>query len=560
MARPAPAPADAFVRAAAQGLVRPGDSADAARAARAALEHVLQDQRSLVLEAQFTGFTHRGEAVGGLDAAVLRAAAQLIMLRVTRIGFTADADVDALETLFGVLSQPPGALAGGVIGALQAAGPRGVYVSTANDEVYKPATAASPADESSAAAPAIPSNEHEAETDFADFQLLDAPPEMEPLQHGSAVPPGKSAHGELQAAEGEDDALFHFFRTSSTSGNAGDAGDAGELIGSLQQADNLARYTELARTITRETVTRLDSGDPEEAVEMIRALAAETERHDRTRIFRDTAMQELRAASTDRTLQQLLTLLEARVDIRDRLLPLFSLLGPGAVAAVETLLFRTTNAALREAVFRALVVRRESSARLLERTLAETQSARARSILNLGGVGGIDAPIAWQWIGAACTHEDPTVRADGARNAGRLAGRPGLRLLIDLLGDTDTDVRRAAVQALATPGDASAVPFLARILSDSNDEELELEVLATFRRIATPEVLPPVASVLNRRQFFGGKRLARLKVAALGTASAVATRAARDVLAAAATSKDAEVASEAERLLVEWDRRSGGEK
>lgn len=531
--------ADAFVRAAAKGMVPGSDPAAAAAPARTALEQALQDQRSIVLEAQFTGFTHRGEAVGGLEPAVLRAAAQLIMLRVNRLGFTADADAGALETLFGIVARPPGELVGGVIAALEAAQPAGIYVSTASNEVYKPDAAAPPADAAPAQSGAASAAETESEesTDFADFQLLDAPPELGTMP---AAPPAPAPAPDARTPETEaaDDALFHFFRA--TAAPVPDA-DAAQLIASLHGADNLARYTELARTVAREAVSRLESGDPSEAVKLVRALAAETERQDRTRIFRDSALQELRTLAVDGPLQQLLTLLEARAEARGGLLPLFSLLGAQAAAAVEALLFRTGDATLRESIFRALVARQGSGTQLLERTLAEAQPARARSVLALGGADGIDPATARQWIEAACKHDDAAVRADAARNAGRIPGRQGLRLLIDLLSDSDPAVRRAAVQALGTRGEPAAVPFLARILNDSNDEEAELEVLTAFRRIAAPETLPTLLSVLNRRQLFGGKRLIRLKLAALEAAAAVDSRAARDVLAA-------------------WDRRSSAEK
>ena len=129
-----------FVRALAALVSRDGDASARAAEAHAALREVLASQKSLVLDVQFTGFSQKGQLVGGVDPLVLRAAGHLITLRLNRVGFTPDASAADLEAFGGHrLSRVHGELGqGGAIGALAQAQPHGLYASTGAGEVYKP--------------------------------------------------------------------------------------------------------------------------------------------------------------------------------------------------------------------------------------------------------------------------------------------------------------------------------------------------------------------------------------------------------------------------------------
>jgi HEAT repeat protein len=130
-----------------------------------------------------------------------------------------------------------------------------------------------------------------------------------------------------------------------------------------------------------------------------------------------------------------------------------------------------------------------------------------------------------------------------------VGGRGGLRVLLDLLGDRDPQIRRGAVQSLGTLGDAAAVPFLARLLND-DDEELQVAAVGALGRIGSAEAVPALLGVLNRRAgLFGGKKLQRVKSAALAALARIPTAGAREVLASTAAGKDSDLASEARRIL-----------
>lgn len=546
-----------LVRALAAGILRAASDPAPAAAAHAALREALSTQKSLVLDVQFTGFTRRGEAVGGVDPVVLRAAAQLIMLRVTRVGFTAEAGEAEMETLLSALGRAPAELPPeGVVGLLREAGVRGVYLGTSTGEVYRPPAAEPPP---APAAPAEPQAEPGGEEPPAppaapdqglvlvsDFELLDLPSTRRPaLPEGAGAPPAPPP-GDPGYEPPADD-LFHFFRTASP--NAGTGKEADSLVESLRGAQNLNRYDELTRSAAGAVPQLLESGEVLNAVRVLAALVEEARRPDRTRIFRDSATQALRRITTDPVLAQLADLLPAAGEVRERVLRVLPELGGEGIAVLEATLFRTGDAALREAVFRALLEVDPTGRRVLDRAMEDPVVQRARSILELAHLPGLDPALPQRWTERATTHPDPTVRMDAVRHAAQIGGRGGVRILLDTLGDADRLVRRAAIETLGRLGDPAAVPFLARVLNESGDEDLQLEAVTALGRIASHEALPALTAVLQRRQLFSGKRLLRLKTAAIAAVGRIATPAAREVLQSLAEGRDAELAAEARRVL-----------
>ncbi|HLL85099.1 MAG TPA: hypothetical protein VK420_20690, partial [Longimicrobium sp.] len=146
-------PAVRFLRTLCAAVLRDTPPADAAARAHEALRELWTSRRSLVLEVQFTGFLAKGERIGGVEPAFLRGAGQLIVHRVSLVGFTPDAREEDLATLIETAARPPAELgAEGIVGAMRAAAPRGIYVSTSTGQVYKPA----PAPAAEAPPPAAP--------------------------------------------------------------------------------------------------------------------------------------------------------------------------------------------------------------------------------------------------------------------------------------------------------------------------------------------------------------------------------------------------------------------
>lgn len=558
---PDTAPEVRFVRALAAGVLRQGGEGDPAATAHKALREVLATQKSLVLDVQFTGFARRGEPVGGVDPAVLRAAGQLIVRRVNRIGFTPDATEHDLARVLDLLSRPPGELpTDGVIAAFREAAPRGVYLSTSTGEVYRPAPREEeqqPAPtEQSAATTEPPADDPSrleivsadslidlAAVELAEFELVETHPYTEPAA-GEGVPLAPPPRVEEEPRQ---DDLYYFFRTSSA--GASQEQQAETLPEQLRAEESLTRYDTLTEAAATLVLTRLADGPDARAIRVLDALVAEAQRPDRSRVFRESATRAIRRITTEPILQQLAAALGATGEVREQLVRIFSFLGREAHPVLEGALFRAPDPDLRAAIFRATLRADPSGARVLERAMADPAPARTRAILELATLPGVEPALTQRWLERAATHPDTSVRADVVSHAARTGGKAGTRILLNLLDDAAVGVRRAAVQGLGQLGDPAAVPFLARVLNESGDEELQLGAVAALGRIATPETLPILSGVLNRRQLFAGKRLQRLKLATLAAIGRIDVPGAREVLTSVAGGRDAELAAEAKRVL-----------
>ena len=584
--------APAFVRALAAAVLRDGDPAARAAEAHAALAEVLAGQKSLVLDVQFTGFTHKGQLVGGVDPQVLRAAGHLITLRVNRIGFTPDAHAADLQDTFHHLARGAGELGeGGIVGAMAAARPYGVYLSTSSAEVYKPAprtpavpsapadasSSAAPADTSSSPAAAAPSSSPDAapspstpadapsasvdatapvtpgawsdsdfdSTELGEFEILDA----DALLAGPPGSPGGSASatragaGETGRGEPPVNDMFHFFRTAASVDEQAEA-----LPRLLAETDNVSRFDELADTAVRAAVQLLRSDAHAEAVEVLDALVREAQRPDRTRLFRDSALQAIRRVGSTETLQRLVELLGHGGIERERILRFLAFTGGDALLMLEGFIHRSPDAESRSAAFRTLLAAEGTADRLIAHAVQDPNPVRVRTLLELAGGPGVDPEVARRWAGEAARHADAGIRADAARSAAALGGRGSLRVLVDLLGDPERVVRREAVQGLGGLGETAAVPFLARVLNDGGDEELQALAAQSLGRIGSAEALPGLLGVVNKRSLFSLNKVTRVKMAALQAIARIRTPGAREALQSVATGRD-ELAEEAKRLL-----------
>lgn len=586
-------PAIRFLRTLCAAVLRDASPAEAAARAHEVLRELWTSRRSLVLEVQFTGFLSKGERIGAVEPAFLRGAGQLIVHRVSLVGFTPDAREEDLATLFTTAARPPAELgAEGIVGAIRAAAPRGIYVSTSTGQVYKPAPSpspdvpASPAEEAVApATEAPPEPPATAETPWGDAPGMPEMPTVEDappvpitahtdastpdwnsgftldLDDGSELssfeiidddvalaptPPAEKGPPEPPPASEEPGAndMYHIFRASSDRADE----DSETLPRRLREAENMARFDDLAESCARSALRHLRAGDHFQAVALLEALATEAERPDRTRLFRESATQALRSVGTAENLPHVVDLLQFVGNERERVLHVLFFLGGEAVSLLESHLFRTPDAEVRRAIFRRLIRGEGAGRPTVTRALADSP-ARARTILELVTIPEVDAEHAARWTAEAAAHADATVRTDAARTAATLGGRGGLRILVDLLADADRGVRRAALHGLASLKDPAAIPFLTRFLNDSSDDDLQLGAIAALGRTGSADALPPLLAIVNRRQLFGGRKAKALKLGAIEAIGLTGVPAARDVLASITTGSDADLAAEARRVL-----------
>jgi len=578
-------PGSDFLRALAAAALRDGDPAELAERAAAALAGVFRSQKSLVLDVQFTGFLFKGKPLGGADPTLLRAAGQLIVLRLSRVGFTSEAAAEDLRVFFAALAVPPAEQGPeGVLGRVAAAKSFGIYLSTITGEVYRPPRRAAQAPSTEpqevsvdgpASAPAAGAGQERTEetsasqggggeegapaisvdvfggdgADLSDFELLDDFPTLAaPAPAAPARPapgPGELGGG---AVPGND--MFHFFRTSH-SDRAEE--EVERLPALLRAAENPARFDELAEAAVRAVQRLVRTGEHAQAVELVEALVGEAERGDRTRIFRESAGQALRRVGTHETLHQLQSLLEhhGSREERERILHFFAFLGGEAAQMLEALLFRTGDAELRTAVFRRLLTVEGAVQRVGARALGDASPARTRLILELAALPEMDPELAVRWLSAAAGHADAGVRTDAARHAAAVGGRGGLRVLLDVVNaERDPTVKKVAVQALGALGDAAAVPFLVRVVGDGGDEGVQVAAIVALGRLGSAEALPVLLAVVNKRGgLFGPKKLSRPRSAAIAAIGRIDTPAAREVIHSLAGGRDPEIAAEAQRVL-----------
>jgi HEAT repeats len=590
------APAAArFVRALAAAVQRDGDASARAEEARAALDEVFAGQKSLVLDVQFTGFAQKGQLIGGVQQEVLRAAGHLITLRVTRIGFTPEARAEDIAAVGDALAKSTGELGeGGIVAAVSAIAPRGIYLSTAAGEVYKPAArkpapppapaesadapaaaagetpvaeavAASVGDAPSSAAPpsaaetsssaapvdadAAPAaaggwGEEVESTELAEFEIVDASDAFQaaegPTHAARAAAAAEEAERREEPASGN---MYHFFRTA----GGAQTEPAEALPGLLHAAENVTRFDELAESTARTALALVRSDSHGQAVELLDALVREAERPDRSRFFRESAVQALRRMGTADTLHRLLELLAHGGTDRERILRFFVFMGADALLMLEGLLYRAPDGELRAAVFRTLIAVEGVAEKVIARAVQDPSPVKTRSLLELAGQAGVDTEVARRFATEAAGHRDASVRVEAARGAAALGGRGAMRTLVDLLGDPERLVRREAVHGLGTLGEAAAVPFLARLLNES-DEELQCMAAAALGRIGSPEGLPPLLGVVQKRSLLQLKKATRPKLAALNAIARIQTPGAREALASVASGRD-ELAEEAKRLL-----------
>jgi len=592
-------PGSEFLRALASAALREEDPAALAGRAAAALGGVFQRQKNLVLDVQFTGFIFKGRPLGGADPTLLRAAGQLIVLKVNRVGFTPDSTEADLRTFFEILARTPAELAEeGVVARLQRRKPAGIYLSTGTGETYRPARRPRPEPDAGTPQPQTASVDEDAgvaaavvpeaagtgdstpsisaldagrgggeaatevppesadffdlgETDLSDFELLDEFPDLDaPLP---TAKPAASAPAPARGEEVSSNDMFHFFRTVQSDRTDE---EAEKLAAMLHAAENPTRFDEIAEACER-AAARLVRGDGHaQAVELLEALARETERPDRTRLFRESALGVLRRLGAGETLQQLGELLQrAPAAERDRILHVFSVIGGDAAGLLETILFRTGEAELRASIFRHLASARDGAAqRLIARAMGDPSPQRTRLMLELAALPGLDGEVALRWVSEAAGHADAAVRVDAAKYAAVVGGRGGLRVLLDLLNnDRDAMVKRAAIHSLGALGDPAAVPFLVRVVGDAGDEDVQVAAIHSLGRLGSGEALPALAGVVNKRGLFAGKKLSRAKHAALAAIARIPTPAAREVIHSIAGGKDADLSAEAQRVLATLD-------
>jgi hypothetical protein len=394
----------------------------------------------------------------------------------------------------------------------------------------------------------MPWDEEMESTELAEFEFID-----EPMALPGAAPAadagqagGTSSFARAGDTSGREEPpssdMYHFFRATDFRDQQAEA-----LPRLLHEASTVTRFDELAESAARTALTLLKTDAHAQAIDLLDVLVREAERPDRTRFFRESALQALRRAGTTPTLQRLLDRLPYGGDDRDRILRFFVFMGADALLMLEGLLYRAGDPELRAAIFRELVAVDGLPDRLIAHAVQDPNPVRTRTLLELAMQGGTDPEIARRWAAEAAAHREPALRVEAARALAAQGGRGAMRALVDLLNDPERLVRREAIAGLGTLGESAAVPFLARLLNEG-DEELQAAAAASLGRIGSGEALPALLTVVQKRSLLQLKKATRGKLAALQAIAKIDTPAAREAIASISQGRD-EMAEEARRIL-----------
>jgi hypothetical protein len=478
------------------------EPAVAARFGMGFLDQALRAGVSVVVEVRFTGFTVRGVAVAAGNPVLLRAAGRLIVLKLSRLGLTGEASEDDLRALLEILSRDPRLVEaeGGLVASLTAAAPHGVYVATTAGELYKP--------------PPRPPGE----------------PDPAARTPTTAVAPTIPEAGPATAAGEGDDAIEGMIRSL--------AGSAG-----------LPAFTAAAGAIADEASRHLRAGELAVAVPLLQALVEEADRQEHCPEFRDAARRHLHAAMDGPALSGMVDAVAGGAPGTPETVAMLPELGEEAAVAFQSLLHGNGDEELVRDLFAALARSAGGRERLLQTALSEPESPAASRIFSLANVPGLEAEFARRLAEAAARHPAPEVRHAGARAAGALGGRHGVRILAQLLDDRKRSVKLRALAEMARIGHPAGVPHLAELLDAGAEEEVEIAAVDALGASALPDAIPPLLAVLGRRQLFSGKRLQKRKLAAVRALGRVPDRRAREVLTHLASSRDTALAAEAARAL-----------
>jgi HEAT repeat protein len=130
----------------------------------------------------------------------------------------------------------------------------------------------------------------------------------------------------------------------------------------------------------------------------------------------------------------------------------------------------------------------------------------------LGRTGSADAVPLLQPL---LRKTDPRVTREAIAALGLIDDPAAARAIHTVLRAATGDLRRAVVDALVADRDPRVVPMIARIITESQplgkDHEVVLEAVAALGTVGSDAAIPTITSVIQRRGFFGRKKLRALK-------------------------------------------------
>jgi hypothetical protein len=130
-------------------------------------------------------------------------------------------------------------------------------------------------------------------------------------------------------------------------------------------------------------------------------------------------------------------------------------------------------------------------------------------------LGRIASPDAVPLLQPLLRKTDPRVTREAIGALGAIDDPSAARAIQTVMRAATGDMRRAVVDALVADRDPRVVPMLVRIIEESQalgkDHEMVLDTLSALGSVGSDQAVPALAAILQRRAFFGRKKLRALK-------------------------------------------------
>jgi hypothetical protein len=215
-------------------------------------------------------------------------------------------------------------------------------------------------------------------------------------------------------------------------------------------------------------------------------------------------------------------------------------IGPGSVEALKSVILvehdtETTGRAEGVIVgFGSKAVLRLASLVSDSRWFVQRRGARL-----LGKIGSADGVPLLQPL---LRQNDPRVAREAVAALGVIPDPSAARAIHTVLRAATGAVRRAVIEALVAEKDPRVVPMLVRILEESEplgkDHDVALETIEALGRVGTDASVPILATMAQRKKFFGGRKLRALKERSVDALARVKTAKAGEALKDAAQHGD----------------------
>jgi HEAT repeat protein len=218
--------------------------------------------------------------------------------------------------------------------------------------------------------------------------------------------------------------------------------------------------------------------------------------------------------------------------------------------AVPSLLAQhdSSESAVQKQTIGILIAMGEEALPALIEELASGQAPRVRRATRL--LGDMQNPRAVEFLADILQGDDLSCRREAVRSLSRIGNSRALEIVAKVLTE-DSEIAPVAASCLAASTSSVAVRALTGVIGEGADvpEELRLEAIRGLGRIGSRLAVPALGELLERKPFFGKKKLRDLRVAAAHSLGQIGGEAAYMAVQPHSGDTDAEVSRACQQAL-----------